>query len=228
MMGGPGAAPSLDVNRQAPMLHNVIASTTLALVTTVLRLITRIWVVRQVGWDDYTIVAAMLGHIFGIVLVPTEMHYGFGRPKAAVPEAYFREFEKFSYAEWIQTFQTLMFTKLSICFFLLRIHVNKNYIRPIQGAIVFLIVSNVVLTLLWIFQCSPVDAAWDKRKLDPTNKNNYCMTDGQLERIIISQAIISIISDVALALFPILLLWKVQISLRSKVGLCSLMGLGLA
>ena len=98
---------------------------------------------------------------------------------------------------------------------------QKLFIRPIQAAIVALIVSNIVLTLLWIFQCNPIASAWNK------NTPGTCFTDAQLQRIIISQALISIISDVMLAIFPIVLLWKVQIALRIKVGLCALMGLGL-
>lgn len=114
-----------------------------------------------------------------------------------------------------------MFNKISICLFLLRIPVEKIFIRPIQGTIVALIVSNVVLTLLWIFQCNPIAGAWDKQV--PAT----CLTNAQLQRIIISQALISIISDFMLALFPIVLLWNVQIPLRIKAGLCSLMALGL-
>ena len=230
-MGRVETPPDLNGNRQASPLNNVIASTTLATAATILRLITRIWVVRQVGWDDYTIIAADLGHILGFILVFVELHYGFGWPGSTISPEYFREFERYSYAEWIQTFQTLMFTKSSICFFLLRIHINKEYIRPIQVTIVGLVVSNLILTFLWIFQCSPVEAAWDKRKLDAGldgQNSGYCMTNGQLERIILSQALVSIISDFMLALFPVLLLWKVQISLRTKFGLWGLMALGLA
>ena len=131
------------------------------------------------------------------------------------------EFMKYSYGERIQTFQTLMFNKLSICFFLLRIPVEKHLIRPIQGAVIFLIITNIVLTLLWIFQCNPIARSWNK---DTPSK---CFTDAQLQRIIISQALISIISDFTLALFPIALLCKVQIAPRIKAGLCSLMALGL-
>ena len=131
------------------------------------------------------------------------------------------ESQKYSFANWIQTFQTLMFTKISICFFLLRIPVQRRYIRPVQAAIVFLVITNIVLTLLWILQCHPVDKAWDKQK------PGHCFTDAQKQRIIMAQALISIISDFLLALFPTVLLWKVQIATRVKAGLCILMGLGL-
>ena len=75
-----------------------------------------------------------------------------------------------------------MWTKVSICLFLLRIPVSKVLIRPLQGAVIFLVVSNVILTLLWILQCQPIDAAWN------TFVTGKCFGRGQLERIIIAQA----------------------------------------
>ena len=85
--------------------------------------------------------------------------------------------------------------------------------------------------------CRPhLDKAWN------TKMPGKCFSKGQLESIIISQAsqlrfpskssclahqtVISIISDFFVSAFPILILRKVQISFRSKVGLCLLMGLG--
>lgn len=121
----------------------------------------------------------------------------------------------------IQTFFSLMCTKVSICFLLLRIPVNKRYIIPLQIGVVVLIISNVVLTLLWIFQCWPVQALWD-----PTVKPRYCFNHGIILNIIFSQAIISVVSDFSFALYPILIIWHVKIRLKDKVGLCLLMGLG--
>jgi len=210
-----------DGNRQGGILATTFIVTILASVAVILRIATRVWIVRSVGWDDYTILFAAFGIIIGCGLVVVQTHYGLGRHKSDLTQWQYIEFMKYSYGEWIQTFQTLMFNKISICFFLLRIPVEKHLIRPIQGTITALIVSNIVLTLLWIFQCNPIARAWN------TQTPGTCFTDGQLQRIIISQALISIISDFMLALFPIVLLWKVRISLRTKAGLCILMGLGL-
>lgn len=210
-----------DESRQGGILATTILVTVLASVVVAMRFATRIWIVRNVGVDDYTILCATLGIIIGCGLVIVQIHYGMGRHKFYLSKWQYIEFMKYSYGEWIQTFQTLMFNKLSICFFLLRIPVEKYFIRPIQGAIVFLIITNIILTLLWIFQCNPIAGAWNKET------PSKCFTDAQLQRIIISQALISIISDFVLALFPIALLWKVQIAPRIKAGLCSLMALGL-
>lgn len=216
-------APPLrgDENRQGGILATTILVSVIACVTVALRMATRIWIVRSVGWDDYTILCATLGIIIGTALVVVQLHYGFGRHKIFLTKWQYIEFQKYSYGEWIQTFQTLLFTKISICFFLLRIPVKKYFIRPIQVAIVILIVSNIILTLVWILQCNPIASAWNKQT------PGTCFTDAQLQRIIISQALISIISDFLLAFFPIVLLWKVQIAVRIKLGLCALMGIGL-
>ena len=113
-----------------------------------------------------------------------EVHYGFGRHEYYITEHQYQEFRKYTYGEWIQTFFTLMFTKVSICLMLLRIVVANSIVRPIQGLIVFLVVSNIVLSLLWILQCDPVDAAWDLTK----RRDGSCFSTGQLQRIIMSQA----------------------------------------
>ena len=76
-----------------------------------------------------------------------------------------------------------MFTKVSICLFLLRIAIHKKYIRPLQALIVFLIASNFALTLMWVLQCRPVAQAWNTQDYHGT-----CFGKGQLERIIIAQA----------------------------------------
>ncbi|KAL8760598.1 MAG: hypothetical protein Q9184_003230 [Pyrenodesmia sp. 2 TL-2023] len=221
MSSSPPPSPNGDENRQGGMLATTFLLAPITCIVVALRMATRIWIVRNVGWDDYTILFATIGIIIGCGLSVVQIHYGFGRHRIYLTEWQYIEFTKYAYGEWIQTFQTLMFNKLSICFLLIRIPVENKFIRPIQGAIVFLVVTNIILTLLWIFQCNPIAGSWNK------NTPATCFTDAQLQRIIISQAIISIISDFVLALFPIVLLWNVQIAMRVKAGLCILMSLGL-
>lgn len=183
------------------------------------------------------------GTIIGTSLDFVEVHYGLGRPGYYLTQHQLHEYQKYTYGEWTQTFITLTLTKISICLFLMRIPITKSLIRPLQAAIVILVVSFLTLTLLWIFQCQPVSAAWSR----DTIPDAKCFSRGMLLRIIISQAgklfflcsstvrplptkhenqVISAVSDFAFAAFPILLLWRVQMPLKSKIGLCALMGLG--
>ena len=111
-----------------------------------------------------------------------QLHYGLGRPQYYLTKWHLIEIRKYAYGEWIQTFATLMWTKVSICLFLRRIPATKVLIRPLDVSIVFLILSNVIITILWIVQCRPVDAAWN------SNLQGSCFSRGQLERIVIAQA----------------------------------------
>ena len=179
-----------------------------------------------------------MGNIIGSGLDFAEVHYGFGRSQNYLSTWQLIEYRKYTYGEWIQTFATLMWTKVSICLFLLRIPVTKVLIRPLQAAIVFLLVSNIILTILWIVQCQPIDAVWH------TDIEGKCFSKGQLQRIIISQAgediswssyvgkvadeftVISAVSDYAFSAYPMLILWNVRMELNHKIALCCLMGVG--
>ncbi|MCJ1476866.1 hypothetical protein MMC13_005535 [Lambiella insularis] len=209
-----------DVSNGAGILATTVIVTVLADVVVALRFIVRKWIVKNIGWDDWCILGAVLGITIGMALVIVQVSYGFGRHKYYLTSHQLQEFQKYSFGEWLQTFWTLGFTKISICLFLLRITISKAFIRPLQAAIVILVLSNIILTVLWIVQCNPVALAWD------LTQQGTCFSVVQIDDIILAQAVISIVSDFFLAAFPILILRKVQISIRVKIALCALMGLG--
>ena len=125
-----------------------------------------------------------LGTIVGTGLDFPEARNGFGRHQYYLSDHQVQEFKKYTYGEWIQTFFTLMFTKVSVCLLLLRISPGVCIVRPIQGLVIFLVMSNTILSLLWILQCIPIDGAWDFAK----RQNANCFSNKQLSSIIMSQA----------------------------------------
>ena len=92
---------------------------------------------------------------------------------------------------------------------------------PLWASIVVLLVSNVILTLLWAFQCKPIKAVWD------FEIPHQCFSHNQILQMILAQALISIISDFGLSLFPIVILHKLNMRFKAKLGIGVLMGLGL-
>ena len=145
---------------------------------------------------------------------------GYGHHQYYISGPSFARIQYYSYGILIQMFATLMWTKVSICLFLSRIPATRSLKRPLYASVVVLLVSNLILTLLWILQCFPTKAAWD------LTVQGKCFTKNQLLQIILAQGIISAISDFALAAYPILLLARVQISMRKRILLCLLMSLG--
>ena len=213
----------------------------LVILVTILRVYTRVWIANSFWWDDVTILLAVvrllviyclclqktdlrvvqLGTTIGAALCFVEVGYGFGKHYQFLNAHQRREFQKYTYGEWIQTFFTLMWTKVSICLFLMRIPHSKAFLLPLQWAVAFLLFSNTVLSVMWIMQCQPIRLAWDE------TARGGCLNKDAKEGIILTQAVISIVSDFIFAVVPVLLLWRIQIDLKTKVGLCLLMGLGL-
>ena len=171
-----------DVSMGSGILATTIIVTILADTVVALRFIVRKWIVKNIGWDDWCILGAVLGITIGMALVIVQVSYGFGRHKYYLTSHQLQEFQKYSFGEWVQTFATLMWTKISICLFLLRITISKAFIRPLQVAIIILVLSNVILTILWAVQCNPVALAWD------LTQQGTCFSVVHIDNIILAQA----------------------------------------
>ena len=70
MVSQPTTPPSQgDKNASAGLLATTILVTVLSIILVILRFATRIWLVKRVGWDDWCILFACLGHPIGMALV---------------------------------------------------------------------------------------------------------------------------------------------------------------
>ena len=156
----------------------------------------------------------------GMGFVMLEVYYGLGRHVQYLPLDHYIGFLKYNYLDWIQVFITLALSKISICLFLLRISKFERYRYFLFALIAFLIVSHTPLTLLFLLQCIPLSKNWH------TQEPGYCFPKPAVEKIIIVQGVFSILTDFIGAAFPVILLWNSKLSLRTKVALNLLMGLG--
>lgn len=57
--------------------------------------------------------------------------------------------------------------KISIAFFLLRLSTRTPYSRSLYGVIIFIVLMTITCAMTLIFQCLPVEAAWDSRLRPP-------------------------------------------------------------
>lgn len=77
--------------------------------------------------------------------------------------------------------------------------------------IAFVVALGVAVVFVVIFQCKPVQAAWDK-----TIPEEQCFN---LEHYVIGTNVPNIVADAAIIALPIPLVWKLQVSQMRKVGL---------
>ncbi|KAI9699843.1 MAG: hypothetical protein M1820_007018 [Bogoriella megaspora] len=134
-----------------------------------------------------------------------------------------------------ETHNFLKFTWLTVFFFCIAIATGKAAVAVfllevtgqayarIRWTLITLAVANftvaVPVAIYSQLHCSPPSALWDPLQQDKCNAHAY---------VIVSYVIGSVaaVSDLALALLPILILWSLQIDRRLKQVLCVLLGLG--
>ena len=115
----------------------------------------------------------------------------------------------------------MMFIKLSIAVFLLRLAVQKRYKYTLWLSMVIVTIWSSVIFFWDIFQCSPVQAQWDY-----TIPNLQCVSSEAVVSAAYSISVMTILSDWLYALLPVPMVWNVKMSKQAKATVIVILGLG--
>ncbi|KAG8534392.1 uncharacterized protein KY384_001237 [Bacidia gigantensis] len=153
-------------------------------------------------------------------LVMLQVEWGLGRHRYYAKQDHYIGFLKYNYFDWCQVFVTLSLSKIAICLFLLRISKFDHWRKFLYGVIAFLLGTHIPILFIYIFQCRPVNKAWNG------NVHGQCFSLDAIWILIIVQGVCSILTDFALAATPIILIRNMKLPKRQKIALNLLMGLG--
>ncbi|KAI1500361.1 major facilitator superfamily domain-containing protein [Biscogniauxia marginata] len=196
---------------------------TLVLVTCFVaaRLVCRVGIVRQVSWDDYFIIAAWVLAVALGFTIALASKMGLGRYDEDIPPEDWDTLRRCEYAFSVLYNPALMAFKTSVLIFYLRLSKNtQKVLRLASWAVLGVVnVAGIVLTLLNIFQCRPVEAAFN-----PYNGPAACIP---LLTEFICSSPINIISDLAILALPIPVLSSMRLPPRQKVILIITFALGI-
>lgn len=95
---------------------------------------------------------------------------------------------------------------------------NKAYRLTVYGTIIMVFLTHLACALSLVFACTPVDKSWNPLK------DGKCLPPGPS---FTAYAIVTIVSDVVVAVLPVPLLLKLNINNRKKFGLIGIFTLGL-
>ena len=128
--------------------------------------------------------------------------------------------------KWNSVYQVLnvtgaFFTKLSIGLFLLRLKNTKRFSRIIWVFLAPLALTTAALDLVILLQCIPLEALWNQAL------HSRCISEQIPLTVSYVQSGFAIVTDLFLTISPVVILWKVRISVKRKAGICGLMSLGL-
>ncbi|KFY74220.1 hypothetical protein V499_05718 [Pseudogymnoascus sp. VKM F-103] len=93
---------------------------------------------------------------------------------------------------------------------------------------VFLVIFTLACIGTLIFQCIPVSAAWDFAQRPPPfgTGNATCYSISVFTAIGLFNGSVNIATDVAFALLPIPIIWKLNVNIRTKITLILILSLG--
>lgn len=109
--------------------------------------------------------------------------------------------------------------------FYLRFAVEPWSRKFLYGILTVVSMMGMFITAIWDFQCIPVSYTWTKFSGTKPD-SGHCLPDEFILVAAYVQAAITALLDWTLALFPVVLLWNVRMSWRTKVSICSLLMFG--
>ncbi|KLJ09896.1 hypothetical protein EMPG_14692 [Blastomyces silverae] len=217
--------PDGDVNK-GPMLNAITwAECGVALVLVLARVITRTRLIQRWGWDDAFMCLAMACALVNTICVTICIHYGTGRHVYYLNDHQKVQANKFN---WISQGFHVMSTnwgKVSIGFFLLRIVDRAKRQRYVFfGGMVLLTIVNSVCVYTIYGQCTPTTALWNGTG---PGKEGSCWHPNIQRDYAFFQGSFSAASDLVLALYPVFIIWQLQMARKLKIGLTCVLALGI-
>lgn len=103
---------------------------------------------------------------------------------------------------------------------LLRIVNSRAHKYGIYFAMAIIIAVALQGIIFLLVQCKPIGRYWDK------SLSGTCISSGAIRGNTIATNFAAAATDVYSAVLPMLVLWNIQMNLRSKILVCIMLGLG--
>ncbi|KAF1838094.1 hypothetical protein BDW02DRAFT_51514 [Decorospora gaudefroyi] len=223
----PPPSPEYMAENQGPRLMAVegplFALSTLAVL---LRFYVRIFMLKTFGWDDIMMGISVAISMCTLGLFVAVIDMGLGKHAEAFPPENMFPFFKIMYFYSILIIAAYSFIKLSIGFFLLRLADRTRWRPFLIGMLVFIVAFGIGSTLAIVFQCIPVQAGWDF-SLRPPDGTAKCYDADIFKNVGVFNSSINIATDLIFALIPIPMVWRLQVTLQTRIGLAVILSLGL-
>ncbi|KAL8815758.1 MAG: hypothetical protein Q9223_005138 [Gallowayella weberi] len=188
------------------------------------RCVTKLRITKSPGWEDFIAVVTWLMFVaFTTLDFVQRFRYGAGRHTWDLPPEYYNGYFRIGVARSYLYVLGTMLAKLSLLLFLYRIfRVERKFQIAAWALGTILVVWTVISFCLMIFACRPLKASWDiTAQLDPKTK---CKPAAYNTLNI--QGICNILTDFGLLFLPIPMVWRLQMSLKKKLGVAAVFATG--
>ncbi|KAG0647852.1 hypothetical protein D0Z07_5956 [Hyphodiscus hymeniophilus] len=211
----------------------------LSTISIFLRCYVRLRIVNSFGIDDVSAVIAWALFMINLAFAVTAAYHGVGQHASALPPAEIPMGLKVStvsrymggcadkVVQWWFFCEPIfvlasMAIKFSIGIYLVRIAQKRAHRWVLWTAIVVMEVFSFFFFFLFIFQCTPSNYFWTQL----TGGKGSCINLDTLVDITYTYSAIACATDWLYAIMPMLILWDVEMNIRTKVSVAILIGMG--
>ncbi|KAH8425084.1 uncharacterized protein LDX57_002832 [Aspergillus melleus] len=216
----PAGAGLPDENQGPRILAATTIATGCAFITVLARVYVRLFIIRNVGLDDYTMIITMALSLAGWAIIIPEVQYGAGRHTAYVLDTATTA-THLNFATQAIYMWAIGLVKISIGLFLLRFAPRKGYKIFIWVVIVLMFLYTAICFFTLIFQCKDIRTIWDQ------SVKSECLQPPQLLALSYTNTALNILTDLIFAILPVFMLRHLQVNRRVKASLMCILGLGI-
>ncbi|KAL0935744.1 uncharacterized protein CTRU02_210335 [Colletotrichum truncatum] len=209
-----------EIENRGPELFAVgVTLVTTAGISIILRCYARIFLVKNFGFDDYCMVGAMVFFSLFVACAIAGIHYGTGRHYYDLDPADQSMAMKYWWFCYLWYCLSMICSKISIGWFLLRITVRKIDVWIIYTVMFCTVCTGVVFFFVTLLQCLPIPFFWDK------SIKGHCVEMDVIIALTYLYSAFSVICDFTFAILPIILIWKLKMDRKTKVALVPIMAM---
>ncbi|KAJ5272141.1 hypothetical protein N7524_005410 [Penicillium chrysogenum] len=202
--------------------HAGVAGGIVALVAFILRMLARLSCCGGIfGADDWTMMltVALLIPLSALSVVLADS--GLGKDMWTLP------FDNITHILYVYFWDELLYlsilplTKISICFFYLRIFPDQRFRIATYVAIALNVGYWIAFVLISVFQCRPLPGAWHRWYEEENYKCNHINAQGW------SAAVLNMVLDIIVMVLPLRQLYGLNLSVKRKSYVMCMFSLGI-
>ncbi|KAL8921166.1 MAG: hypothetical protein Q9172_004162 [Xanthocarpia lactea] len=164
------------------------------------------------GADFWLIPAAYLGCLSHVITIALFVKYGgAGRHFVTVTPREFQIWLEVMFSEYFLYLFSAMLPKLAILSLYLRIFTQRSYRYATHAIAIIMILNWLTGCMMGILICKPIQYNWDK-----TIPGGHC---GDLMGVFRWTSLPNLITDIAMLILPLPMVWKLHTGLSQKIGL---------
>ncbi|KAK7953950.1 integral membrane family protein [Apiospora saccharicola] len=207
------------------LLVTSVVFLTLTWISVFLRTYVRAIMLKGFQADDWLMLISQIIFTISCAFILAGYFVGLGRHNKSLDqpsEIAALEFQALATATYVLD---MMFIKLSIGIFLLRLATQKRYRYLIWGSLVVITIWSLALFFWNLFQCNPVPAQWDYTILERDPKA-HCASGEEIVSAAYALSVMTILSDWLYALIPIPIVWNVKMTTQAKITVVLILSMG--